>query len=182
MLGGSEVVKIDIGECVIRDWSKDDAVALAKHANNPKISANLRDRFPCPYALSDAQSFLSFVASHHPRVHFALATKTEAIGGIGIEIGEDVHRLTAELGYWLAEPYWGRGIATSAVLAITEYCFQYFSLKRIYAESYSTNLASHRVLEKAGFVLEGTMRANVIKKGKVLDQRLYAMVRDEVIT
>lgn len=173
-------MRIEIGQYHIRDWEIVDASALARHANNPNIAANLRDKFPNPYTLADAESFLSFVTSKEPHTTFAIATDTEAIGSIGLAVGEDVHRLTAELGYWIAEPYWGQGIATSAVIAITKYGFQELGLNRIYAEPYSRSIASQRVLEKAGFVFEGILRASVIKNGKVLDQKMYARIREGI--
>ena len=158
----------------------DDAGPLARHANNPKIAANLRDAFPCPYTRSDAESFLANVTSNSPRTVFALADADEAIGSIGLMIGRDVHRFTAELGYWIAEPFWGRGIMTSAVVAFTDFGFQAFKLNRIYAEPYTSNPASARILEKAGYFFEGTLRANVVKHGKVLDQFMYSKTSEAI--
>ena len=112
-----------------------------------------------------------------PRTVFAIATADEVIGCIGQMPGEDVHRFSAEMGYWLAEPFWGRGIMSEAVERFTEYAFAEFGLNRIFAEPYVGNEASARVLEKAGYVCEGVMRANVLKDGKVMDQYLYAKVR-----
>lgn len=167
-------MRIDIGRYTIRDWAFDDAGALARYANNPRVAANLRDRFPSPYTLSDAENFLSNITSQSPRTNFAIANEEEPIGGIGLMIGRDVHRFVAELGYWLAEPFWGQGLMTSAVLKFTDYAFAEFKLNRIYAEPYTSNPASARVLEKAGFFLEGTLNASVVKHGKVLDQFMYA--------
>jgi len=173
-------MRIKIGQYFIRDWESDDAPAFAKHANNPRIAMNLRDRFPYPYTLSDAESFLARVNLQKPRTSFANATAFEAIGGIGLKLGQDVHRLTAELGYWLSEPYWGKGIMTCAVNEIVDYGFRGFGLNRIYALPYSYNLASMRVLEKTGFKFERRLRANVVKAGKILDQNMYAKVRPEI--
>jgi ribosomal-protein-alanine N-acetyltransferase len=172
-------MRIDIGHYTIRDWSPDDSVSLAKYANNPRVAANLRDGFPSPYTQSDAEAFLSNVASQSPRTVFAIASDEEAIGSIGLMIGRDVHRFTAELGYWLAEPFWGKGIMTSAVVAITDYGFAQFNLNRIYAEPFTPNLASARLLEKAGYSLEGTLRASVVKDGQVLDQFMYAKINKQ---
>ena len=102
-------MRIEIGQYMIRDWEYDDASAIVKYADNPKIAANLRDGFPYPYTLSDANAFLTNVIEKVPRSVFAIAAKDEAIGSIGLMPGKDIHRLTAELGYWLAEPYWIRG-------------------------------------------------------------------------
>ena len=166
----------EIGEYIIRDWQVEDAPAVAKYANNRKIWINLRDAFPHPYLLKDAQFFISRVNQADPITVFAIATRSEAIGSIGLMPGRDVHRHTAELGYWLAEPFWGKGIMTQAVQSLTSFAIRNLSLRRIFAEPYITNPASARVLEKAGFVCEGILRSNVFKDGKVLDQFLYSYV------
>jgi RimJ/RimL family protein N-acetyltransferase len=170
------VSNLEFGGYLIRDWRKDDAPSIARYANNRKIWLNLRDAFPNPYRLQDAENFLSRVIEAEPRTVFAIATKAEAIGSIGLMIGKDVHRYSAELGYWLAEPFWGRGIMTQAVKNITAFAFTELNVIRVFAEPYTTNPASARVLEKAGFVCEGILRANVFKDGKVLDQYLYSFV------
>lgn len=162
---------------MIRHWNNQDADALVKYANNRKIWINMRDAFPHPYTQEDARSFLAKASQQDPVTFFAIATKDEAIGGIGIGINSDVHRLTAELGYWLGEPHWGKGIMTETVIKFAEYAFEQFGLVRIYAEPYAYNESSSRVLEQAGFVLEGRMRCSVIKDGKITDQLLYAKVR-----
>jgi len=174
-------VKVQIGQYIIREWKAGDKDALVKHADNSKIASNLRDWFPSPYTNNDAKEFLSIVTASKPPAIFAITTTSEAIGGIGLTIGKDVHRLTAELGYWLAETYWGKGIMTSAVTAITEIAFNQFGLNRVYAEPFMSNTASVKVLEKAGFQFEGRLRASVIKNGQVLDQLLYSKVKEGVI-
>jgi len=161
----------------IRSWSGSDAAALVKYANNRKIWLNMRDAFPHPYTEASAAAFLEIVDRQDPTTVFAIATLEEAIGGIGISINQDVHRLTAELGYWLGEPFWGKGLMTEAVTKFTEYALERFQLLRIYAEPFASNANSCRVLEKAGFALEGRLRSSAIKDGKVLDQFLYARVR-----
>jgi ribosomal-protein-alanine N-acetyltransferase len=170
-------VQLEIGDYLIRDFVPEDAPAIARYANNPKIWINLRDGFPHPYTLRDAEDFLERVSSDDPRNIFAIASETEAIGAIGLMPRQDVHRFSAEMGYWLAEPFWGRGIATRAIIAVTQYAFEARNLHRIYAEPYAPNRASCRALEKAGFALEGIMRANVVKDGRILDQFLYARVK-----
>ena len=161
----------------IREYRDSDAASLVKYANNRKIWLNMRDRFPHPYRDEDAFAFLKLVKAQQPTTFFAIANDAEVIGGIGIMINQDVHRLTAELGYWLGEPFWGKGFVTESVQKFSDYAFDKYGLIRIYAEAYADNKASARVLEKAGFVFEGTMKANVIKDGRILDQRLYAKVR-----
>jgi len=171
---------IEIGKFRIRDWQKSDTPSIAKYANNRKIWVNLRDGFPHPYNESDAEKFLSHVWTQKPRTYFALASKEEAIGSIGLSLGVDVHRFTAEMGFWLAEPFWNMGIMTKAVVRFTEFVFDKFKLNRLYAEPYVTNRASAHVLEKAGFFLEGTLRANVFKDGRILDQYLYSVVKEDL--
>lgn len=163
---------------LIRPWHSSDAVALSRHANNRNIWINLRDGFPFPYTLQHAHSFLDRVSHQNPVTFCAIATQQEAIGGIGITLNQDVHRLTAELGYWLAEPYWGKGYMTETVIKFTDYAFERFGLVRIYAEPYAYNEGSFRVLEKAGFILEGRLRGSVIKDGKITDQLLYAKIKN----
>lgn len=169
-------MKQNFGEYMVRDWSEDDAASIAQYANNRKIWINLRDAFPHPYSLANAKTFLSDAIQRDPRTYFAVANEQEAIGSIGLMQGQDVHRFTAELGYWLAEPFWGKGIMTNAVKVLSEYAFEELGIHRIFAEPYTTNIASARVLEKSGFVLEGVLHANVFKDGSILDQFLYAEV------
>ena len=165
-----------IGEYRIRDWRMEDAPSIARHANNKKIWLNLRDIFPHPYTLSHARAYISNAITVNPATAFAIATPSEAIGGIGLVPGTDVHRFTAEMGYWLAEPFWGRGIMTRAVACMTAYAIGELKLHRVFAEPYTTNPASARVLEKAGFTREGVLRSNVYKDGRVLDQYMYSYI------
>lgn len=166
---------------MIRDWTNGDTVSLVKYANNRKVWLNLRDAFPHPYTEAAATTFLEMVGRQSPTTFFAIATQEEAIGGIGVSLHQDVHRLTAEMGYWLGEPHWGRGVMTEAVAKFTEYAFENFQLVRIHAEPYARNASSCRVLEKAGFALEGRLRSSVIKDGEVLDQLLYARIRASAV-
>ncbi len=170
-------MRIEFGEYRIRDWMNDDAHSLAQYANNRNIAKWLRDRFPYPYTMSDARAFLAAVEVLSPRTTFAIATNDEAIGGIGLEFGVDIHRFTAELGYWLGEPFWGQGIMTDAVRHLTAWAFGSLEIYRIYAAVFAGNQASVRVLEKAGFQCEGRLRASVFKDGRVLDQFLYARIK-----
>ncbi len=173
-------MRIEFDEYVIRDWSREDVASIAKYANNRNIAMWLRDRFPHPYTLCDAKAFLSVVFEQDPRIAFAVATNVEAIGGIGLEFGADVHRFTAELGYWLAEPFWGRGIMSEAVRRFTAWAFENLEVYRISAAVFADNAASVRVLEKAGFQREARLRASVFKDGRILDQWLYAKIKDGI--
>ena len=170
-------IELKLERCTIREWRLDDAGSLAKHANNRRVWLGLRDLFPHPYTIEDANNFLHRATTDQPAKTFCIAIEGSAAGGIGIRIGEDVHRHVAELGYWLGEEFWGHGVMTETVPAFVNYCFKKSPLLRIYAEPYANNAASARVLEKAGFVLEGRLRKNVVKDGEVLDSLLYAKTK-----
>ena len=170
-------MQVILKRCTIRPWRLDDAESLARHANNRKVWIALRDLFPHPYTIEDAHTFLKSVINSEPVTLFCIEVNKAAVGGIGIRIGTDVHRQTAELGYWLSQEFWRRGIMSEAVGAFTEFCFEHFQLRRIFAEPFANNAASARVLEKAGFVLEGRLKNNVLKDGKLLDSLLYARTR-----
>jgi ribosomal-protein-alanine N-acetyltransferase len=170
-------MKLTLKQCTIRSWRLHDAESLAKHANDRKVWLGLRDLFPHPYTADDANKFLQNATTAQPTTDFCLEVDGAAAGGIGIHLGRDVHRHTAELGYWLAEELWERGIMTEAVAAFTDFCFQNFRLRRIYAEPFGNNPASARVLEKAGFIFEGRLKNHVIKEGQLLDSLVYARTK-----
>jgi len=167
---------VALDNCEVRSWRSLDAEAIARHANNRKIWLNLRDAFPHPYTLTDARQFLKRVAAMDPETFFAIAVHDDVVGSIGFRLHDDVERCSAEIGYWLAESHWGRGITTVAVRAVTEYAIRVHGLTRVYAVPFEHNNASFRVLEKAGYVCEGRMRSSAIKDGKVVDQLMYAFV------
>ncbi len=169
-------MKLVLKQCTVRSYSQADAESLAAHANNRKVWINLRDGFPHPYTLEDARRFISAALTMTPESHFAIAVEGRAVGGIGFALHTDVERVSAEIGYWVGEPFWGRGIATEALKAVTAFAVREHSLSRVYAVPYEWNPASFRVLEKAGYVLEGTMRRSAIKDGRIINQRLYAFV------
>jgi RimJ/RimL family protein N-acetyltransferase len=163
--------------CAVRPWRLDDAESLARHANNRKVWLGLRDLFPHPYMIDDAHEFLGRAISELPTTNFCIEINGGAVGGIGIRLGQNVHRHAAEFGYWLGEDFWGRGIMTEVVEAFTDFCVDNFSLHRIYAEPFANNPASARVLEKAGFAFEGRLKNNVLKDGEFLDSLLYARTK-----
>lgn len=163
----------------VRSLMPADAEAIAKYANNRNVSINLRDSFPYPYTLADAQKWLRSVAARQPETAWAIASSREVVGGIGIHIQPDVYRHSAELGYWLGEPFWGKGIATAAVKSVVDFVFRNFDLVRLFAGVFEWNPASERVLKKAGFVLESRMRKSVLKEGKHIDQLLYVIIRED---
>ena len=170
-------MRLSLGVCEVRSWRPADAAALVTHANNRRVWLSLRDRFPHPYTRRDARAFLAAVVGARPETQFAIETEGAAVGGIGFRIQTDVERIGAELGYWLGEAYWGRGIATAAVRAVTEHVMRTHGLLRVFALPFGDNRASARVLEKAGFALEGVLRSSALKDGRVVDQLLYARIR-----
>lgn len=163
----------------LRPWAPGDVDALVKNANDRRVWINVRDRFPHPYTREDAEGWIAYCAANaQPGEHLAIVVAGEAAGAIGLERFQDVHRNTAEIGYWLGAAYWGRGLATEAVVAMTRYGFEELGLMRIQAGVFDWNGASARVLEKAGYTLEGRMRRHVVKDGRVGDVLLYARVRE----
>lgn len=168
---------LDLGDIRVRSWRKDDLKALLKHADNARIAANLRDQFPHPYTRRDGIDFLEYTQMQEPESSFAIEFGGEAVGGVGFLIGRDIARISAEMGYWLSEQYWGRGIATRAVTAMSEWAFDNYKLTRVFAMAFVHNNASVRVLEKSGFERECLLRRSAIKQGVVLDQILFAKIR-----
>lgn len=138
----------------------------------------MKDRFPHPYTLDDAARWIRHAATSDPETHFAIVVGGEAAGGIGIDLQTDVFHRCAEIGYWLGEAFWGRGIATEAVRAVTQWAFSRFGICRVEAVVFAWNPASMRVLEKAGYVCEGRQRKRVTKDGETTDLLLYAVVRE----
>lgn len=167
-------------KCRIRKWELSDARNLAAALSNKKIQDNLRDGLPYPYTEQDGREFISAMLSADENETFAFAITVDnvAIGSIGIFRQENIHRRTAELGYYIAEEYWGKGIMTEAVRQICEYVFSKSDIIRIFAEPFAYNIASCRVLEKAGFQCEGTLRSNALKNGKVMDMKMYSKIKE----
>lgn len=168
---------LDLGDLQVRSWRKSDFDALLRHASNAKIAANLRDQFPHPYTRRDAIDYLSFVRDQKPERAFAVQHNEEAIGGLGFQIGVDISRVSAEVGYWIGEAYWGRGFATRALAAVTDWAFTEYRLTRVFALVFAHNVPSIRVLEKAGFQREGVLQRSAVKNGAILDQLMYAKVK-----
>jgi [ribosomal protein S5]-alanine N-acetyltransferase len=165
----------------IREIIEDDKYSIVKYADNKNISTNLRDAFPFPYTLEDAENWLALINDNFPKRAFAIANNEELIGAIGIEPCRDVNRFAGELGYWLGEPYWGKGIATLVVQKFIKYAFEYYDLIKIFAYVFSSNASSSRVLIKAGFKLEGCMRNQIVKNGQPLDQLIYGILKEECL-
>ena len=169
-------------ELVIRRYREGDQETLVKYINNRNVWLNLSDRVPHPYTRKDADQWIAHTQKEDPPQNFAIANDREIIGGIGLIFRKGIHRHSAELGYWLGEPFWGRGIMTQVVRIFIDWAFRYYPLKRIFAAVYESNPASSRVLEKAGFILEGRFRKAVIKNDQFLDLYYYAILREEVLS
>lgn len=163
--------------CRVRTLEPRDAASLARNGNSRAIWLNLRDRFPHPYTEKDASWYIDFVLAKGPYHSFAIDVDGAAVGGVSLRPAEDIERIGAEIGYWLGESYWGRGIMTDAVRLTTEYAFGELQLERVFALPFSTNVASCRVLEKVGYEREGLLRRSAIKDGRVGDQVMYARLR-----
>jgi RimJ/RimL family protein N-acetyltransferase len=164
--------------CTLRPFRPADAASLARHADNRKVWLDLRDLFPHPYTRADAEAYIARVAGEVPVTRFAIDVAGEAVGSVSLRLGSDIERRSAEIGYWLGEAYWGRGIVSAAVAAVTDYAFRELDLLRVFAVPFARNAASARVLERAGYQREGTLRRSAVKDGEVLDQHLYAVVRE----
>jgi len=158
---------------ILREWTVEDAESLVKHADNPHISALMRDAFPCPYSLDDAKRFIAMATGPGPNLFLAIEVHGEAVGGIGIHPKSDVRCRSAEIGYWLSEPSWGQGIVTDAVSALVPVAFERYDIVRLQAGIFSPNTASMRVLEKCGFTREAVHKNAIWKNGRLLDEVVY---------
>jgi [ribosomal protein S5]-alanine N-acetyltransferase len=163
---------------ILRPWQLTDIESLVHYANNWNIARNMTDKFPHPYTQEAGKAFISFANSDHPVHIFAIVVAGEAVGGIGIHPQDDIHQKNAELGYWLAEPLWGKGIISKAIRQMVAFAFETYAINRVFARPFGTNLASQKVLEKNGFVLEARLKAVLFKKGEYLDELVYAIRRE----
>jgi ribosomal-protein-alanine N-acetyltransferase len=161
----------------LREWRIDDAELLQKHADNPNVYAFLMDRFPHPYTMDDAVSWVNLMLRQKPVVTFVIAVDDKLAGVIGLELRDDIYSKAPLLGYWLGEEFWGRGIATEAIKLMTNYAFSTLDIVRIQAGVLSNNHRSMRVLEKAGYINEGVLKNNISKNGLILDEWIYGMVK-----
>ncbi|MFP5265022.1 MAG: GNAT family N-acetyltransferase [Blastocatellia bacterium] len=170
-------MELKLSRSTVRNWRRGDEESVVRHANNHKIWRNLRDMFPHPYTRADADRWIEKESSLASSTNYAIDVGGEAVGAIGLILYDDVFRRSAEIGYWLGEEYWGKGIVTEAVRALTDYAFSNFDLRRVYAGVFEWNAGSMRVLEKAGYQFEARLRKHVTKDGETIDQFIYAIVR-----
>jgi RimJ/RimL family protein N-acetyltransferase len=165
---------------ILRPWSISDATELALLADNRRIADNLRDGFPFPYSLKDAIDWLNIILpENNPPRFFAITIDKQIVGSIGIVSKTDIYRKNFEIGYFISENFWGKGIATKAIKVATSYAFRDFDIVRIYAEPFADNIASRRALEKSGFRLEATLKNYVIKNGIIKDSCIYSVLRED---
>lgn len=162
----------------LRPWKTEDLDRLVVYANNFNIAKNMTDAFPHPYGRENGEAFLKMTASFSPQQIFAIEADGELCGSIGVFPQTDIMRKNAELGYWLAEPFWGRGIVAKAIPQMVDYAFRTFNIERIFARPFGTNTASQRVLEKAGFRLEARFEKTIFKNGEYQDELVYAIRRN----
>jgi RimJ/RimL family protein N-acetyltransferase len=165
---------------ILRPWTISDAPQLALIADNKKITDNLRDGIPYPYTLKDAFNWLNIILpENNPPRFFAIVIDKQVVGSIGIVSKSDIYIKNFEIGFFVSENSWGKGIATRAIKAATSYAFRNFDIVRIYAESFSENTGSRRALEKAGFKLEATLKRNIFKNGIIKDSCIYSALKEE---
>jgi ribosomal-protein-alanine N-acetyltransferase len=173
-------MQIESDDIILKPWILHNAQELAVMANNKNISDNLRDGFPHPYSYDDAVNWLTgTIMINKPPRFFAIYFDNNLAGSIGLVLKEDIYRRNGEIGYFLDEKLWGKGIITQAIKAITSYGFRNFDLVRIYAEPFADNHGSRRALEKAGFKCEAIFRKNVIKNGIIKDSCIYSVLKEE---
>lgn len=153
----------------------DDLESLVQHANNFEVAKNLTDAFPHPYSEADGKAFIAMATKEDPIHIFAIEVEGKAVGGIGIHPQNDIMKKNAELGYWLGEAYWGKGIITRAIKQMVDFAFKTYDITRVYARPYGSNMASQKVLEKNGFKLEARIEKNIFKNGEFLDELIYAI-------
>jgi len=165
------------GNIILRNWQLKDTNSLVKNGNNKKIWNNLRDEFPYPYTEMAARQWIEIANRDKPLKNFAIIYKNKAVGGIGVNILHDVFRVNAEIGYWLGEKYWNRGIATKALKAMIKYTFDTFLVSRIFAHVFESNESSIRVLKKCGFLQEGNLKKSIIKNNQIQDCYIYALLK-----
>ena len=161
----------------LRPWNITDLDSLVKYANNPRIARFMTDRFPHPYTAEAGNAFISMATAPDPVRVFAIDIGGEACGGIGLHPQEDIQRRNAELGYWLAEPFWNKGIISRAIPQVIDYGFRTLDIDRIFARPFGSNAASQHVLEKTGFVLEARLSKTLVKNSVAEDELIYAVRR-----
>ena len=176
-MSDKKISTVTDGVVSLRPFRRDDAPRMAELANNEKIAVNLRDGFPHPYTLADAEKFIEMALSKPDQI-FAIEYMGEYVGNIGVHKKSDVYRYGAEIGYFLGEPYWNKGIMSRAVNLVCDYAFRELDIIRIDTGVFDFNPASMRVLEKCGFFREVVFRKSVVKRGKICNEVRYAKIKE----
>jgi ribosomal-protein-alanine N-acetyltransferase len=161
----------------LRGWKKEDAAAIQKHADNPNVYSFLMDRFPHPYTMEVAESWVNMMLLLEPNYNLVIEVEGDAVGVIGLEMRGDIYYKSPLIGYWIGESLWGRGIMTAAIKLMTAYAFENLDIIRIQAGVLGNNPRSMRTLEKAGFVKEGILKNSMVKNGVILDEHVYGLVK-----
>lgn len=167
-------MELHLQHSLLRPWRRGDEPSLVLHANNRKIWENVRDQFPFPYTMPDADRWIFHASTALYNTVFAIVVNEKAVGSIGLAAKDDVYKKSMEIGYWLGEEFWRRGIMTEAVASVTEYGFATFDIVRIYADVFEWNISSARVLEKNGYRCEARLKKSIVKDGRIGDSLLYA--------
>lgn len=173
------MINLKIGQYQIREFLTKDVETIVKNANNREVSKYMRDSFPYPYTKENAVQWIDFVKNNYSKLFFAIADETELLGGIGAVPQTDVHRFSAEVGFWLGQSHWNKGIITVVLPSFCNYLFTKFNFNRLIANVFEGNEASKKVLEKTGFVLEGIQRKNVFKENKFVDHYIYGLLKED---
>lgn len=166
------------GDVILREFMDSDLIKLAEYGNNIKVSTNLRDTFPKPYTLEDAKNYKEMIDSMNPKTFFAIEFQGDFVGNISLALGVDIYRKSAEIGYFIGEPFWNKGITSKAVNLITNWGFKNLEIVRIHTGIFDFNVASQRVLEKCGFVKEGVFKKSICKNNMLYDEIRYAKLRE----
>ena len=175
----SDSLRIELGGLVLRPWATADEESLVEHANNRNIWLNVRDRFPHPYTANDAKLWIKIANRDTTMLNLAMEVDQRAVGGLGVIFKDDVYRRTAEVGYWLGEAYWNRGLTSRAVAALSDYVFAHYDIIRLYAGIFEHNVASVRVLEKAGYRFEARLRQSITKDDQTMDELIYVRLGED---
>lgn len=161
----------------LRKWNVNDLESLVKYANNWNIAKNMTDSFPFPYTKNDGETFINFANQENKNHIFAIDIAGKAVGSIGLHLQEDIYRKNAEIGYWLAEPYWNKGIMSKTIAQVVDFAFHNFDIQRIYAKPFGTNTASQKCLEKVGFFFEARLKNSIFKNEKYIDEFIFSIQR-----
>jgi len=167
-------------QLILRPYQPNDIESLVKHANNFNISKYLTNKFPFPYEKKDGEAFIQLALSHNPLQIKAIVLNGEVIGSIGVHQLADIYSKSAEIGYWIAEDFWGKGIVPLAIKEMLKYGFDTFDIERIFARTTHTNLASQQVLKKAGFIFEAELKDTIFKNGEYFDELIFGFRKHQL--